>query len=138
MEEVERELGITPQYANGKLTGEIEQRRFVASATKRHPNDHCCGTESLEHLKYILVGEWTKLSGRGKVYSFVIFHRAYHKAFEKDLPYAVAVIELAEGSRLLSNLVGIAPDRIRCDMPVEVIFEDITPDATLPKFRPTP
>lgn len=83
-----------------------------------------------------LGGVWTKVSGRGKVYSFVIFHRAYHKAFEKDLPYAVAVIELAEGSRLLSNIVGIAPDRIRCDMPVEVTFEDITLDTTLPKFRP--
>ncbi len=81
-------------------------------------------------------GEWTKVSGRGKVYSFVIFHRAYHKAFEKDLPYAVAVIELEDGPRLVSNIVGIAPDRIRCDMPVEVTFEDITSDATLPKFRP--
>ena len=85
-----------------------------------------------------LGGEWTKVSGRGKVYSFVIFHRAYHKAFEKDLPYAVAVIELEEGPRLVSNIVGIAPDRIRCDMPVEVTFEDITSDATLPKFRPIP
>ncbi|MEE9568584.1 MAG: Zn-ribbon domain-containing OB-fold protein [Candidatus Binatia bacterium] len=85
-----------------------------------------------------LGGEWTKVSGQGKIYSFVIFHRAYHKAFEKDLPYAVAVIELAEGPRLLSNIVGIAPDQIRCDMPVEVTFEDITPDATLPRFRPIP
>jgi len=85
-----------------------------------------------------LGGEWTKVSGRGKVYSFVIFHRAYHKAFEKDLPYAVAVIELKEGPRLLSNIVGITPDQICCDMPVEVTFEDITPDTTLPKFRPIP
>jgi len=85
-----------------------------------------------------LGGEWTKVSGRGKIYSFVIFHRAYHKAFEKDLPYAVAVIELKEGPRLLSNIVGITPDQICCDMPVEVTFEDITPDTTLPKFRPIP
>ncbi len=85
-----------------------------------------------------LGGAWNKLSGKGKVYSFVIFHRAFHKAFERDLPYAVAVIELAEGPRLVSNVVGIAPGQIRCDMPVEVVFEDITPDVTLPKFKPLP
>ncbi len=83
-----------------------------------------------------LGGEWTKVSGKGKVYSFVVFHRAFHKAFEKDLPYAVAVIELAEGPRLLSNIVGIPPDQVRCDMPVELVFEDITADVSLPKFKP--
>ncbi len=124
-----------------------EDSRPYWAATKRHELclQRCqeCGAFRLPPAPLCpectaLGGEWTKVSGRGKVYSFVIFHRAYHKAFEKDLPYAVAVIELAEGSRLLSNIVGIAPDRIRCDMPVEVTFEDITPDTTLPMFRPIP
>ncbi len=79
--------------------------------------------------------EWTSVSGRGKVYSFVVFHRAYHPGFEGELPYAVACIELEEGPRLLSNIVGIPADRVRCDMPVEVVFEAITPDISLPKFR---
>jgi uncharacterized OB-fold protein len=82
-----------------------------------------------------LNGEWTRLTGRGKIHSFVVFHRAFHKSFEKDVPYAVAVVELEEGPRFPSNIVGIAPDQIRCDMPVEVVFDDVTPDCTLPKFK---
>lgn len=80
-------------------------------------------------------GEWAELSGRGKVSSFVVFHRAYHKSFEGDLPYAVALIELDEGPRLISSVVGTPPDQLRCDMPVTVVFDDVTPDCTLPKFK---
>ena len=83
-----------------------------------------------------LGGEWTKLKGRGKVFSFVVFHRAFHKSFEKDVPYAVALVELEEGLRLITNIVGVALDQLRCDMPVEVVFEDVSPECTLPKFKP--
>ena len=82
--------------------------------------------------------DWKPVSGRGKVYSFVIFHRAYHPGFADELPYAVACIELAEGPRLMSNIVGIPPGEVRCDMPVEVVFEEITDEISLPKFRPAP
>lgn len=80
-------------------------------------------------------GEWTRLMGRGKIFSFVVFHKAFHKSFEKDIPYAVAVVELEEGPRLASSIVGVAPDQLRCEMPVEVVFDDVTPDCTLPKFK---
>ena len=80
--------------------------------------------------------EWKPVSGRGKVYSYVVFHRAYHPAFKGDLPYAVACIELEEGPRLMSNVLDIEPGQIRCDMPVEVVFDEITSDISLPKFRP--
>jgi len=79
---------------------------------------------------------WEKVSGRGKVFSFVVYRRLYHPGFEADLPYTVAVIELEEGARLLSNVIGIPPEQVTCDMPVEVVFEDVTPEVTLPKFRP--
>jgi uncharacterized OB-fold protein len=65
---------------------------------------------------------FTDVSGRGKVYSFVTFHRVYHPAFEGDVPYVVALIELEEGPRLLSNIVDVAPEDVRCEMPVEVTF----------------
>lgn len=76
-----------------------------------------------------------QLTGRGKIFSFVVFHKAFHKSFEKDIPYAVAVVELEEGPRLASSIVGVAPDQLRCEMPVEVVFDDVTPDCTLPKFK---
>lgn len=82
------------------------------------------------------VYDWTPVSGKGKVFSFVVFHRAYHPGFKEELPYVVGCIELDEGPRLLSNVVGCKPDEVRCDMPVEVTFEDITAEITLPKFRP--
>jgi len=80
--------------------------------------------------------DWTPVSGKGKVFSFVVFHRSYHPGFNEELPYVVGCIELNEGPRLLSNVVGCKPDEVRCDMPVEVTFEDITAEITLPKFRP--
>ena len=76
------------------------------------------------------------VSGRGKVFSFVTFHRVYHPAFEGEVPYVVALIELEEGPRLLSNVVGIPVDQVRCEMPVKVVFDDVASDVTVPKFTP--
>lgn len=80
--------------------------------------------------------EWKPVSGKGRVFSFVIYHRAYHPGFADELPYVVAVIELDEGPRMLSNVTGCKPEEVRCDMPVEVVFEDITEEMTVPKFQP--
>jgi uncharacterized protein len=78
---------------------------------------------------------FTRVSGRGRVFSFVVFHRVYHPGFEYDVPYVVALIELDEGPRLLSNLVGVSPDQVRCDMPVQVCFDDEAEGFSLPKFK---
>ena len=79
---------------------------------------------------------WVKSSGRGKVFSFVTFYRLYHKGWEGGLPYVVAVIELEEGARILSNVIDIPVEKVVCDMPVKVVFEDVTENVTLPKFSP--
>jgi uncharacterized OB-fold protein len=65
-----------------------------------------------------------------------VFHRVYNPAFENDVPYVVALIELEEGPRIISNLVGIQPDKVECEMPVRVSFERIRDGVTLPKFGP--
>lgn len=80
---------------------------------------------------------WAKLSGRGRVNSWVVFHQAYFKAYEHDIPYNVAEVELDEGPRVLSNLVGIANNQIRAGMPVEIVFDDVTREITLAKFQPS-
>jgi uncharacterized OB-fold protein len=82
--------------------------------------------------------EWKRVSGLGKLYSFVVYHRAYHPAFATELPYLVGVIALDEGPRLTSNLVGCEPGDVHCGMAVAVCFDDVTPTITLPKFRPCP
>ena len=80
--------------------------------------------------------DWVPVSGRGTVFSWAVMHQIYHPGFAADVPYAVVVIELEEGARLVSNLVDCPLDAIAAGMPVEVVFEDVTPDVTLPKFRP--
>jgi uncharacterized protein len=79
---------------------------------------------------------WVLASGKGKVFSFVTFHRVYHPAFAQDVPYVVALVELEEGPRLLTNIVGVAPEAVVCDMPVKVVFDDVAEDVAVPKFTP--
>lgn len=79
---------------------------------------------------------WTRLSGRGRVSSWVVFHQSYFRGFESEVPYNVAEVELDEGPRLLTNLVGISNDQIRAHMPVEIVFDDVTEVVTLAKFKP--
>ena len=82
--------------------------------------------------------QWIVSTGKGTVYTYAVYHRAYHKAFENDLPYITAIVKLEEGPHLLTNIVGCSPAEVRCDMPIEVTWEDITEEFSLPKFRPTP
>lgn len=79
---------------------------------------------------------WSELSGNGKVFSYVVYHRVYHPGFTKEVPYTVAVIELDEGPRMISNVVGIPPDQVACDMRVKIVYDDITESVTIPKFAP--
>ena len=81
--------------------------------------------------------EWQRVSGRGTLNTFTVVYRG-QKGFPLGPPYVIAVVELAEGPRLMTNLVGIEPDpaKIRIGMPVEVLFEDVTPEVSLPRFRP--
>ena len=66
-----------------------------------------------------------------------MYHVAFDPGFENDLPYVVADVELEEGPRLLTNIVGCWPDEVECEMLVEVTWEDITEEFSLPKFRPS-
>ena len=80
--------------------------------------------------------EWRRVSGRGRVFSVAIMHQANHPWFAARAPYAVVVVELEEGARMLSSLVGREPSAIEIGMPVEVTFEDVSPEISLPVFRP--
>ena len=80
--------------------------------------------------------EWVPLSGRGTVYSWIVVHQSQHPAFNADVPYNVAIVELEEGIRMHTNVVECANEDLRIGMPVEVVFEKIDDEITLPKFRP--
>jgi uncharacterized OB-fold protein len=78
---------------------------------------------------------WTELSGKGKVYSFVSYHRAWHPSYEGKTPYNVSLVDLDEGPRLISNVIDCPHDQVKIGMPVQVVYED-NEEYTLPKFRP--
>ncbi len=79
---------------------------------------------------------WVEASGKGTVYSFTVVENNAPSAFLADMPYVVAMIDLEEGVRMLSNIVECDLKALRCDMPVEVTFEKLNEEFTLPKFRP--
>ncbi len=79
---------------------------------------------------------WTDVSGRASVYSYTVARRPTARPFEPDVPYVIAIVELAEGPHMTTNIVGCDPDSVRIGMPVEVEFEDATDEVTLVKFRP--
>jgi uncharacterized OB-fold protein len=77
---------------------------------------------------------WEPVSGQGTIYSYTVCHRPAGPAFAGDVPYVVALIELAEGPRMVSNIVTDDPDAVRIGQPVRVTFDDVTDEITLPKF----
>ncbi len=80
--------------------------------------------------------EWTRASGKGKIFAFNIHYRAFHPGFLGDVPYVYALIALDEGPMFGSMITGCKPEEVEIDMPVEVFFEDINEEFTLPKFKP--
>lgn len=80
--------------------------------------------------------EWRQASGRGSLHTYMINHRPPSPAWQA--PYVIAIVQLEEGPRLMSNLVDVEPDpsNLPIDMPLEIVYDDVTPEITLPKFRP--
>jgi uncharacterized OB-fold protein len=78
---------------------------------------------------------WEASGGLGTIYSFSIVHQLFHPGFAPDVPYNVAQVDLDEGVRLITNIVGVANDEVRIGARVAVAFERISAHLALPKFR---
>jgi hypothetical protein len=117
----------TSFFWEGARRGELLIQRCASCGTLRHPPGPgcaCCGS---------LDWDTVRSSGRGIVHSFAVHHYPPIPGFE--YPLAIGLIELEEGTRLVSNITG-EPDAIEIGMPVEVFFEDFGDDLVLPQFRP--
>ncbi|MGQ0700193.1 MAG: Zn-ribbon domain-containing OB-fold protein [Panacagrimonas sp.] len=79
---------------------------------------------------------WEQASGKGTVYTYTVARRPAGPAFKADTPYVVALVELAEGPRMMTNLVSVDLERVRIGLPVQVRFEAISDEISLPKFMP--
>jgi len=80
--------------------------------------------------------EWMRASGRGRLHTYTIVYQPANAAFRDDTPHIYAVVQLDEGPRMVSNVVQCDVDAVSVDMPLEAIFDDVTPEWTLVKFRP--
>jgi uncharacterized OB-fold protein len=103
------------------------QRCGSCGVLRHPPRPMCPQCQSLE---------WDAIesSGRGTVFSFVIPHHPPLPWFPE--PYVVALVDLEEGTRLVTNIVGVAPESVTIGMPVVVRFEHFDGDVVLPLFAP--
>ena len=116
-------------------TGRLELLRCTACGTYVHPPAPVCPKD------YGTALEWAPVSGRARVATFTVNHQQWMPG--PELPYVVAIVELAEQPdvRLMTNVVGCAPEDVRIGMPVRVVFEhheDADGDVWLPLFEPDP
>ena len=121
--------GFAGEFYDWCRRGELRFQRCSDCRSWRHvPRDMCaeCGSWNWS---------WERSSGRGTVFTWTVATRAMDPAFEEDVPFAPTVVELEEGVRLLSHVVDCSPDELAIGMPVEVEFEAVTTEVTLPKFR---
>jgi uncharacterized OB-fold protein len=107
----------------------VAQRCTGCGAFRHPPSPVCWRCRRFPH-------EWVTLSGRGSVFSHAVVHRAFLPELAEHVPYTVVVVALDDADvRFVSNLVDAAPGELRVGLPVEVVFEDVAPEVTVPRFR---
>ena len=80
--------------------------------------------------------EWVEATGKGMVYSYTVARRPTAPQWANEGPLVIAIVELEEGARMTTNIVQCDPDSVHIGMAVTVVFEDVTPEVTLVKFKP--
>ena len=80
--------------------------------------------------------EWVKSSGRGTIYTFTVTYQNQAPGFRESIPYVMAYVELDEGLKVLTNIVDCRPEQAKIGTPVEAVYEDVTDEVALLKFRP--
>jgi uncharacterized OB-fold protein len=117
-------------FLDGLKAGEIRLQHCGGCGRCRYPAARYCPSCLSDRV------EWRRASGAGRLYSYIVVHQLYDRAFKDDLPYNVAVVELDEGPRIVTNIVGCANEDLRIGMAVRAEFVPATPEITLLKFRP--
>ena len=80
--------------------------------------------------------EWRAASGRGRISTWTVVHKAWFAAFAEDIPYNVVQVELDEGPRLTANVIDLPNEKLRIGLAVTIVFDDVAAELTMPRFRP--
>jgi uncharacterized OB-fold protein len=125
--------GLTRPFWEAARNGELRMQKCDRCGHVRFPvNPVCTECLSPEH-------SWTRLSGRGTVLAHLVFHQVYHRAWTIDVPYSVIMVQLEEGPRMFSDIEDPERRYVDADLvghAVEVQFRRLSPEVTLPWFRP--
>ncbi|MGH7032212.1 MAG: Zn-ribbon domain-containing OB-fold protein [Stellaceae bacterium] len=119
----------TKRFWEGCAEGKLLLQRCAACGRVRHPPSPICPNCLSE------AHDWSPASGHGSVYTFVVVHEE-RRGWEKLVPYVLAVVELDEGVRMVTNLVNVALKDVAIGMPVEVTFAASNDATRLPLFQP--
>ena len=116
-------------YERAAATGTLHLQRCDACARWRHPPRILCAVCGSDRWT------WHPVAGTGRIFTWTVTHRATDPAFADELPYAIVVVELDEGPRVVGNVVGIAPDELRIDLPVRVRLDRRSDTVALVDFE---
>jgi uncharacterized OB-fold protein len=120
---------LRPFFAAARQAELVVQRCRGCGQLRFPPRHICSGCLARD-------SEWVPVSGRGEIFSYNVMHQVYHPAFASEVPYPVVIVALEEGARMLSNLIDCPPEKVAIGLLVEVTFERVSDQVTLPKFRP--
>ena len=121
--------GLAGEFYGFCKQGELRFQRCGGCKAWRHvPREMCAECGSFDW-------SWEKASGKGTVFTWTTAERPLHPGFKDAAPYAPVVVEMDEGVRLLSELTDGVPGDLEIGMPVEVVFDAVTDEVSLPKFR---
>ena len=121
--------GLARDFYGHCKNHELRFQRCSGCGTWRHvPRDMCAKCGSFDY-------EWAKSSGKGKVFTWATTTQPMLPQFADAVPYSIVVVELEEGVRMATWVIDVPPDDLRIGMPVEVVFDDVTSEITLAKFR---
>ena len=122
-------IGLAEEFYQYCKLHELRFQRCTDCGAWRHlPRPMCgeCGSFNYE---------WAPSAGKGKVYSWITVVQPMVPAFNDAVPYTVPLVDLDEGVRMVAIIQDVAPEAMQLGMSVEVVFEDVTPEITLPRFR---
>ncbi len=120
--------GDTKEFWEGCKEKRLRFQQCTACGHVRWPPSNLCpNCHSFDF-------RWIEASGRGKIYTFTVYHMAFYPFWEDKVPYITAVVELEEGPKFLSNIVGAGFQNLSCGTPVEVVW-DKAGEYFVPRFR---
>lgn len=111
-----------------------EAGRFLLHRCRRCERYYWPASRCVEHGDEAM--EWTQASGRGRVYTYTVMHRAYTPDTRDKVPFVIAVVRLDEGPFYHSNILDCPHDAVAIDMPLEVVMVPHNSGLTIPQFRP--